>query len=105
VETSAEIGGEACPGEGVGMRAGEVQRDAAHGADHVDAEGDEGLAETRDLCPAECGVIQPELQFLKQDEGRGRQRDPELIGPEAGAARAAKREGSNRRNCSDLRRP
>jgi hypothetical protein len=34
-----------------------------------------------------------ELQFLEEDEGRGGERDPQLIGPEAGAAGASEGEG------------
>ena len=45
--------------------------------------------ESPDLCPREGRAIRAELEFLEQHVGRGRQRDPELVGPESRAARAA----------------
>jgi hypothetical protein len=68
----------------------EVQDVPADGADDLAADRDQGLLKTWHLrAAAERGAVQPELLFLKYDEGRRRQRDAQLIGPEAGTTGAS----------------
>src|SRR6478672_13261085 len=82
----AEPAGETPPQRRVRMGPGEMQDDPADGADDLDADRDQGLPESRHLGAAERGPVQPELQLLKQHEGRRGQGDAQLIGPEASAA-------------------
>ena len=89
----AERARETRPRGGVRMGSREVQDDPADGSHDLHADRDQGLPEPRDLRPAERGPVQPKLQLLKQDEGRGRQGDPQLIGPEARATGAPESEG------------
>ena len=72
------------------MGSREMQDDAADGAHDLHADRDQGLAEPWDLRTAERGPVGAQLQFLTEDEGRGGQRDAQLIGPEAGATGAPK---------------
>jgi hypothetical protein len=89
----AECARETCPRDGVRMGAREVQDDPADGAPHLHADRDQGLPEPRDLRAAKGGAVRPELEFLKQDEGRRRRREAQLIGPEARATGAPERQG------------
>ena len=84
----AERARETRPGGGVGMGSREMQDDPADGAHDLHADRDQGLPQPRDLRAAERGAVRAELQLLKQDERRGRQRDAQLIGPEARATGA-----------------
>ena len=84
----AECARETRPGGGVGMGSREMQDDPADGAHDLHADRDQRLPQPRDLRAAERGAVRAELQLLKQDEGRGRQRDAQLIGPEARATGA-----------------
>ena len=52
------------------MGAREVQDDPADGAHHLHADRDQGLPEPRNLRATQGGAVRPELEFLKQDEGR-----------------------------------
>ena len=70
-----------------------MQDDAADGAHDLHADRDQGLPEPRDLRAAERGAVGAQLQLLTQDEGRRRQRDAQLIGPEARATGAPEGEG------------
>src|SRR4051812_27943513 len=89
----AEGAREACPRHGVGMGSGEMQDDPADRAHDLYAKRDERLPEARHLRPAKRGPVGAELQFLAEDEGRGGQRDAQVIGPEARATGAAEGEG------------
>jgi hypothetical protein len=89
---SAERPREIRPRGGVGMGSREMQDEAADRAHDLHADRDEGLPEPGGLGAAERGPVRAELQLLKQDERRGRQRDAQLIGPEARAAGASEGE-------------
>src|SRR4029434_6101949 len=65
-----------------------MQDEWADGSHDLHADRNEGLPESRDLRAAERGPVEPELQLLTQHEGRRREGDAQLVGPEAGAAGA-----------------
>ena len=80
--------GDVTPGVEAGCRRRQMQDDAAHRDDHVDAQLEQSLAQPRDLGPGIRGARGPQSEFLHEHVGgRGEQHAP-LIGPEATAARA-----------------
>ncbi len=84
-----ERGRDGPPGVGIGMRARQVQDDPAYGACDARTDLQQDQAQPSDLRPRERSAVAAELEFLQQDVGGGRQRDAELVGPEARATRAA----------------
>ena len=64
----------------LGMQSREMDGDPTDGADHLYADGDQGLPDSGDLGAAERGPVQTELQLFKQDKRRRRQGDAQLIG-------------------------
>src|SRR4051812_36470248 len=88
----AERPRETKPDRGLGMGSRVVEHNAADRSDDLDTDRDQRLSEPRDLGAAERGAVRAKLQLLKQDEGRRRQRDAQLVGPEARAAGAAEGE-------------
>jgi hypothetical protein len=60
-----------------------MQDDPTHGAHDLHTDGDERLPQARHLHTAERSPFRAELDLLEEDEGRGRQGDAQLIGPEA----------------------
>ena len=76
----------------IGMCLRGLQHDPAHGADDVHPDRDQRLSEAGDLGARERGAVGAELEFLEQDVGRGRERDAQLVGPEAGTTGAAERQ-------------
>jgi hypothetical protein len=70
------------------MGSREMQDDPTDGAHDLDPDRDQRLPQPRDLRAAERGAVGAELQLLAEDKGRRRQRDPQLIGPEARATGA-----------------
>jgi len=89
----AERPRDAGPRDDVGMGSREMQDDPTDRADDVDADRDQRLPQPRDLRTAERGPVGAKLQLLEEDEGRGRQRDAQLIGPEARATGTPEGEG------------
>ena len=75
------------------MGARELQDDPTDGADDVDADRDQRLPQPRDLGAAERGPVGVQLQLLAEHEGRGRQRDAQLVGPEPRATGTPEGEG------------
>ncbi len=71
----------------------EVQDDPTDRANDVDADRDEGLPQPRDLRATERGPVGVELELLEEHKSRRRQRDAQLIGPEARATGAPEGEG------------
>jgi hypothetical protein len=70
-----------------------MQDDPANRAHDLHADRDQRLPQARDLGAPERRPIGAPLQLLVEDEGRGRQRDAQLVGPEARATRAPKGQG------------
>src|SRR5690606_27256298 len=85
----AEAGGDDLPRVWVGVGAWQMQHESAGGARDAHADLEQHEAQTADLGPRERRAIGAELEFLQQDVCGGRQRDAELIRPEARAAGAA----------------
>jgi len=93
-----------------------MQDDPADRAHDLHPDGDQRLPQPRDLCATKGSPVSAQLQLLPQDEGRRRQGDAQLIGPEACAAGAPEGEGlfqfleaiftvaaRNRRGCRSTR--
>jgi hypothetical protein len=67
---------------------GQVQDDAANGDDDMSSELYQSLAKSGHLCSGTGGSLRSESQFLHEHVGGRCHQDPELVGPELGAARA-----------------
>src|SRR2546425_4254609 len=87
--TGAERERDVTPRVEVRRRGREMQNDAAHGDDHVDAQFEQALAQPRYLGARARGVRGPQAEFLHEDVRGGREEHAQLIGPEATAARAS----------------
>lgn len=87
--TRAERERDVAPGVEVGSRGRQMQHDAAHGDDHVDAQFEQPLAQPRHLGARTRGARSPQAEFLHEDVRGGREEHAQLIGPEATAARSS----------------
>ena len=76
------------PGVEVGRGARQMQDDSAHGADDVDSELEEPIAEPRHLGAGACGAGGAQAKLLQEHVGGGGQQDAELVCCEPAAAGA-----------------
>src|SRR6267378_5699518 len=87
--TGAEGERDMAPRVEIRCRGREMEDDAAHGDNHVDAQFEQPLAQPRHLGARTRGARGPEAEFLHEDVRGGREEHAQLIRPEATAARAA----------------
>src|SRR2546426_9061247 len=85
----AEREGDVTPGVEEGCRGRQMEDDAAHRADDVDAELEQPLTQRGHLRAGAGGARGPQPEFLHEDVRGGGEEHAQLIGPEAPAARAS----------------
>ena len=84
----AERVGDAQPSVEVQGRERQMQDDSSDGADDLDAQLEEPVAQPGHLCASAVGAGGVQAQFLHEHVGRSGQQDAQLVRHEAAAARA-----------------